>query len=78
MKPLVHGNGGWYGMDILSSKRGMQLGAALKIKNPDKKYDVYNDWYDVGHLGAIRICYKPDANYALYYFNGADYRWEKI
>lgn len=75
--PLCHGNGGWYGQSILSSKKGMQLKRALSILNPFTEYDIYNDYRDSGYLGAIRICIKPDANKSILYFDGEDYLWTK-
>ena len=76
VKPFEHGNGGWYGFKVLSSKKGMQLKRALSIKNPDEKYDCYNSSYNIKHA-AIRICHKPDPNYDLYYFHSNDRIWYK-
>lgn len=77
VSPHCHGNGGWCGQSVLSSKRGMQLQRAVKI-NPSVKYDVYEDWFEFGRLGATRICFKPDANKSLYYWQSDEKRWIKI
>jgi len=77
IKPYCHGNGGWYGWGMLSSKRGMQLRRALKV-NPLVKYDLYNDHQDVGTLSAVLICFKPEPNSSLFRFHGGNYRWEKL
>lgn len=76
IQPLVHGNGGWYGSQRLSSKRGMQLNRALKI-NPFDRYDTYNDYYHTSNLGAPRICISQDVNKSLYYYDGEENRWTK-
>jgi len=72
--PSVHGNGGWCGDKVLSSPQGMQLKRALKI-DPEKKYNVYEDWDSYGTLGAIRISVKPDSNASIYYWDGDSRQW---
>jgi len=79
VKPFEHGNGGWYGFKVLSSKKGMQLKRALSIKNPEVKYDCYNtSFYEDSKHGALRICFRPDPNRTLYYFHSGDRRWYKL
>ena len=73
-KPECHGNGGWSGDNILSSKDGIVLEKALKI-NPFITFDIYDNWMFEGKLGAVRICNKPNSNYAIYWWNGEEKRW---
>lgn len=71
-QPLVHGNGGWYGDQVLAGS--MPLHKALAI-NPESRFDVYQDWGEYGRLGATRISIKPDSNKSIYYWNGEEKRW---
>lgn len=69
IRPLEHGNGGCYGMELLAI---MPLTDALQIR-PMEKYKI--DDYGITHYP--RICQSDDGNDVLFVWNNEEKLWEK-
>lgn len=72
IRPLDHGNGGWYGSKIVTHARLEQLLA----ENP---YDAFNDIIGDYYEGEspVRICLTANANDSIYIYNPEELKWEK-
>lgn len=72
IQPLDHGNGGWYGSEIVTQAR---LETLLNC-NPYEEYREIIGPYDE-YSSPVRICLSANPNDSIYIYNPEEFKWEK-